>query len=149
MLLSPRLCRFLLRLQGAEDYASSSASFSSMSSYMRRQRSVAVAKADERLLAELGYKQEFQREFTPLEVYFTSYLLQVTSLPLTHSQLQIFGISFNIVGLLPSIASVPCPLMFSCIAIRNHLQLSPLLFYPQWRSGGDGLGGKRVSFSLA
>ena len=41
-----------------------------MSSYMRRQRSVAVVKADERLLAELGYKQEFQREFTPLEVLF-------------------------------------------------------------------------------
>jgi hypothetical protein len=81
-----------------------------MSSYIRRQRTVAVAKADERLLAELGYKQEFQREFTPLEVYFTSYLL--TSLPLTHSQLQIFGISFNIVGLLPSIASV-CVLLFS------------------------------------
>jgi hypothetical protein len=28
----------------------------------------AEAEADERLLAELGYKQEFQRAFTPLEV---------------------------------------------------------------------------------
>ena len=28
----------------------------------------AVAKADEALLAELGYKQEFKRAFTPLEV---------------------------------------------------------------------------------
>jgi len=28
----------------------------------------AIAKADEALLAELGYKQEFKREFTPLEV---------------------------------------------------------------------------------
>ncbi|KAI0321890.1 amino acid transporter [Amylostereum chailletii] len=37
------------------------------------------------LLAELGYKQEFQRAFTPLEV---------------------FGIAFSIIGLLPSIASV-------------------------------------------
>ncbi|TFK69788.1 amino acid transporter [Pluteus cervinus] len=45
----------------------------------------AVAKADERLLAELGYKQEFKRAFTPLEV---------------------FGIAFSIIGLLPSIASV-------------------------------------------
>jgi hypothetical protein len=28
----------------------------------------AVEKADEALLAELGYKQEFKRAFTPLEV---------------------------------------------------------------------------------
>lgn len=41
--------------------------------------------ADEALLASLGYKQEFKREFTPLEV---------------------FGIAFSIIGLLPSIASV-------------------------------------------
>jgi amino acid transporter len=41
--------------------------------------------ADEALLASLGYKQEFRREFTPLEV---------------------FGIAFSIIGLLPSIASV-------------------------------------------
>ncbi|KAF9006941.1 amino acid transporter [Cyathus striatus] len=45
----------------------------------------ATAKADEALLAELGYKQEFRRAFTPLEV---------------------FGIAFSIIGLLPSIASV-------------------------------------------
>ncbi|PPQ75223.1 hypothetical protein CVT26_008308, partial [Gymnopilus dilepis] len=40
---------------------------------------------DEALLAELGYKQEFKRAFKPLEV---------------------FGIAFSIIGLLPSIASV-------------------------------------------
>lgn len=40
---------------------------------------------DEKLLAQLGYKQEFKRAFTPLEV---------------------FGVSFSIIGLLPSIASV-------------------------------------------
>jgi amino acid permease (GABA permease) len=40
---------------------------------------------DEAILAGLGYKQEFRREFTPLEV---------------------FGVAFSIVGLLPSIASV-------------------------------------------
>ncbi|KIN93783.1 hypothetical protein M404DRAFT_443386 [Pisolithus tinctorius Marx 270] len=45
----------------------------------------AVAKRDEALLAQLGYKQEFKRAFKPLEV---------------------FGISFSIIGLLPSIASV-------------------------------------------
>ena len=41
--------------------------------------------ADEALLARLGYKQEFRREFVPLEV---------------------FGIAFSIIGLLPSMASV-------------------------------------------
>ncbi|KAF8875726.1 APC amino acid permease [Gymnopilus junonius] len=40
---------------------------------------------DEALLAALGYKQEFKRAFKPLEV---------------------FGIAFSIIGLLPSIASV-------------------------------------------
>ncbi|EPS97278.1 hypothetical protein FOMPIDRAFT_1032033 [Fomitopsis schrenkii] len=44
-----------------------------------------VAAADEALLASLGYKQEFKREFTGLET---------------------FGIAFSIIGLLPSIASV-------------------------------------------
>ncbi|TFK35826.1 APC amino acid permease [Crucibulum laeve] len=51
-------------------------------SYSRRD---AIQRADEELLAELGYKQEFKREFKPLEV---------------------FGIAFSIIGLLPSIASV-------------------------------------------
>ena len=31
-------------------------------------RKSAIQKADEELLANLGYKQEFKREFTPLEV---------------------------------------------------------------------------------
>ncbi|KJA15150.1 hypothetical protein HYPSUDRAFT_80625 [Hypholoma sublateritium FD-334 SS-4] len=44
-----------------------------------------IRRADEALLADLGYKQEFKRAFTPLEV---------------------FGIAFSIIGLLPSIASV-------------------------------------------
>ncbi|KAJ7619544.1 APC amino acid permease [Roridomyces roridus] len=45
----------------------------------------AVRLTDEELLAQLGYKQEFKRAFTPL---------------------QTFGIAFSIIGLLPSIASV-------------------------------------------
>ncbi|KAF9480661.1 amino acid transporter [Pholiota conissans] len=48
-------------------------------------RAEAIRLADEALLADLGYKQEFKRAFTPLEV---------------------FGIAFSIIGLLPSIASV-------------------------------------------
>ena len=34
-----------------------------------------VAAADEALLAELGYKQEFKREFKPLEVCLGLYFL--------------------------------------------------------------------------
>ncbi|KAI0258155.1 amino acid/polyamine transporter I [Gloeopeniophorella convolvens] len=56
-----------------------------MSADPQTKRKSAIANADESLLAELGYKQEFQRAFTPLEV---------------------FGIAFSIIGLLPSIASV-------------------------------------------
>lgn len=41
---------------------------------------------DEAFLATLGYKQEFRREFTALEV---------------------FGVAFSIIGVLPSIAYVP------------------------------------------
>ncbi|KAL1662154.1 amino acid permease-domain-containing protein [Schizophyllum commune] len=51
----------------------------------RSQAAIATATADEALLAELGYKQEFQRAFRPIEV---------------------FGVSLSIIGLLPSIASV-------------------------------------------
>ncbi|KAF7294711.1 Gaba permease [Mycena indigotica] len=50
---------------------------------MSRRETIRIA--DEELLASLGYKQEFKRAFTPLEV---------------------FGIAFSIIGLLPSIASV-------------------------------------------
>ncbi|KAI6106078.1 amino acid/polyamine transporter I [Pisolithus croceorrhizus] len=44
-----------------------------------------IAKRDEETLAQLGYKQEFKREFTPLEV---------------------FGVAFSCMGLFPSLASV-------------------------------------------
>ncbi|KAI6047537.1 amino acid/polyamine transporter I [Pisolithus marmoratus] len=44
-----------------------------------------LAERDEELLAQLGYKQEFKREFTPLEV---------------------FGVAFSFMGLFPSLSSV-------------------------------------------
>ncbi|KAF5314690.1 hypothetical protein D9611_007004 [Ephemerocybe angulata] len=50
-----------------------------------QKRKEEIKKADVRLLAQLGYKQEFKRDFKPLEV---------------------FGIAFSIIGLTPSIASV-------------------------------------------
>ncbi|KAI0744734.1 APC amino acid permease [Earliella scabrosa] len=56
-----------------------------MSAKGQKQQKSAIERADEELLASLGYKQEFQRAFTGLET---------------------FGIAFSIIGLLPSIASV-------------------------------------------
>ncbi|KAI9434902.1 amino acid/polyamine transporter I [Lactarius indigo] len=56
-----------------------------MSADIRKRRKQAIASADEELLAELSYKQEFWRAFKPIEV---------------------FRIAFSIVGLLPPIASV-------------------------------------------
>ncbi|TEB34406.1 APC amino acid permease [Coprinellus micaceus] len=50
-----------------------------------QKRKEEIKKADVRLLAQLGYKQEFKRDFKPIEV---------------------FGVSFSIIGLTPSIASV-------------------------------------------
>ena len=50
---------------------------------------------DDALLASLGYKQEFRREFSPLEV---------------------FGVAFSIIGVLPSIAFVSIPRSY----LRNH-----------------------------
>lgn len=39
-----------------------------MSVDIRKQRKQAIVKADEELLAKLGYKQEFRRAFKPIEV---------------------------------------------------------------------------------
>jgi hypothetical protein len=47
---------------------------SKMSADVRRQHKAAIAESDERLLAELGYKQEFQRAFRPLEVFSSFFL---------------------------------------------------------------------------
>ncbi|EJF60127.1 APC amino acid permease [Dichomitus squalens LYAD-421 SS1] len=56
-----------------------------MSETGKQRQKTAIELADQELLANLGYKQEFQRAFTGLET---------------------FGIAFSIIGLLPSIASV-------------------------------------------
>ncbi|KAF8841440.1 amino acid transporter [Paxillus ammoniavirescens] len=52
---------------------------------MARPHDIANKLSDETILAGLGYRQEFRRAFTPL---------------------QVFGIAFSVIGLLPSIASV-------------------------------------------
>lgn len=46
-----------------------------MSSDTQKQSTATIANADEKLLAELGYKQEFQRAFTPLEVIMSSVIM--------------------------------------------------------------------------
>ena len=63
-----------------------------------------IKQNDEALLASLGYKQEFKRAFTPLEVCISSQYLWPASPCIYH--LQVFGIAFSIIGLLPSISSV-------------------------------------------
>ena len=63
-------------------------------------RKNAIAIADEALLAELGYKQEFQRAFTPLEVH----IIPLSIIKGLTVAFQVFGIAFSIIGLLPSIA---------------------------------------------
>jgi hypothetical protein len=80
-----------------------SSAFTPMSIDVRKQRTAAIAESDERLLAELGYKQEFQRAFTPLEVCYV--ITARINIPISSSQ-KVFGIAFSIVGVLPSIASV-------------------------------------------
>ena len=60
-----------------------------------------IRQKDEQLLATLGYKQEFKRAFTPLEVI--DFRLRY---PKFGWFAKVFGVAFSIIGLLPSIASV-------------------------------------------
>ena len=59
---------------------------------------------DEAILARLGYKQEFRREFTPLEVGPIPHAW--AHMTINTASAQVFGVAFSIVGLLPSIAYV-------------------------------------------
>jgi hypothetical protein len=43
-------------------------------------RKAAIKRADEELLAALGYKQEFKREFTPLQVFGLAFRFDLISL---------------------------------------------------------------------
>ncbi len=90
----------------------------------RQKQKTAIERTDEELLASLGYKQEFKRAFTGLEVSALCWINGVlrwytASLELdwctgsgipqrapTDAYLcyQTFGIAFSIIGLLPSIA---------------------------------------------
>ncbi len=107
-----------------------------MSSDVRKECTTTIANADEKLLAELGYKQEFQREFTPFEVYYV--IISYITLPVNFRQ--VFGISFSIVGLLPSIASVH-PLLFVHNVIHHSIAAqsysTPFLMAVRWRCCGE------------
>jgi hypothetical protein len=59
--------------------------------------------ADEALLAQLGYKQELRRAFTPLEVGMMPDLFECTT-HLTMWFAQVFGVAFGYIGLFPSLA---------------------------------------------
>ena len=72
---------------------------------------------DDSNLARLGYKQEFKRAFTPLEV---------------------FGIAFNIIGLFPSIAYVSLTLAYTRSSVRIQIN-SSLVTAKRWL-GGVGVG---------
>ncbi len=71
-----------------------------MSTEKQREKT-AVQLADEELLAAMGYKQEFQRAFTGLEVRS---IALCSLLSMLNNRCQTFGIAFSIIGLLPSIA---------------------------------------------
>lgn len=90
-----------------------------MSSGPRKQGTATIANADEKLLAELGYTQELQRAFTPLEVYYVIINYVISHL----SSQKVFGISFSIVGLLPSIALVG--LIFSIHRVIHRSTVRP------------------------
>ena len=74
---------------------------------------------DEIVLADLGYKQEFKREFRPLEVC---------------------GIAFSIIGLFPSIAYVSLTLAYTRSSVR--IQINSSLVTTKRRLGGVSVGCK-------
>ncbi|KAG5340636.1 hypothetical protein C0989_000993 [Termitomyces sp. Mn162] len=90
---------------------------------------------DEELLASLGYKQEFKREFTPLEV---------------------FGVAFSIIGLVPSIASVLFyaiafgggPAMVWGWAVASVFILTVGISLAELGSAAPTSGGVRSAFSI-
>jgi hypothetical protein len=99
-------------------------------------RQIVLPQTDEAILAALGYKQEFKREFTPLEVRMDFYIIQYKK---CLSCGQVFGIAFSIIGLAPSISSV----LFYAIpngggpAMVWGVRITQFLFgilpeYPQW-----------------
>jgi hypothetical protein len=88
-------------------------------SHNRTRRDV-IRQADEELLATLGYKQEFRREFTPLEVSPDLMLEALT-----------------VICFLPISGVWNCILNYWFIALHS---ICLILRYTKWRRTSDGLG---------
>ncbi len=114
--------------------SSQTSAFASMSPHVRKQRTATIANDDEKLLAKLGYKQEFQRAFTPLEVYYVISLCKhLFKFPKRCSGSRL--VSSDSCLLSRQSVSFSFTTLFT---IRP--QISLVLFPSKWRSGGDGLG---------
>jgi uncharacterized membrane protein YesL len=75
---------------------------------------------DDDYLARLGYKQEFKREF---------------------SRLELFGLTFSIVGVVPSIVCVLAFATFRSTHLPHWiLQYSFTILHSIWRAGRDDMG---------
>ena len=80
---------------------------------------------DQDVLARLGYKEEFKRDF---------------------SRVELFGLSFTIVGVVQSIAWVPVE-TGAWLSFFIHQQSCTLVLNPLWRSSRHGLGCKIQLFN--
>ena len=88
-------------------------------------RKAVTKRADEKLLATLGYKQEFKREFSPPQVFGLAFRLN-----LIYPYVIIiwkYGSFYSIMGLLPSIAYV----LYACCIwqLISSLNLRSVLLY--------------------
>jgi hypothetical protein len=88
-------------------------------------RNIDAGPNDDDYLARLGYKQEFKRDF---------------------SRLELFGLSFSIVGVVQSIAYVRVPAAPHPPHLTRILQCSLAILHPIWRAGRDDMG--RAYWSL-
>lgn len=92
-----------------------------------QKRKEEIKKADVRLLAQLGYKQEFKRDFKPLEVSGPSQLeMRLRSI----EAYMVFVVAF-VLGLRSCFLNHRLDSLNSICAV---------LFYSQWRGPCNGLG---------
>lgn len=99
---------------------------------------MAVEAADEALLAELGYKQEFRRAFTPLEVrpfpkIFYDYVL-------TNKTGVWYRVQYHRVTSFHSVSALIPPSPLCVDRLIMNLQLCPVLRAPKWRPERNGVG---------
>lgn len=95
---------------------------------------------DDELLASLGYKQGLPTSFSPAP---STHDRQHTEFKRNFTPLEVFGIGFTIVGLVPSITYV-LHRISSTIKLTKYkcAKLHPHIFDTIWRTIGNGLGSK-------